>query len=87
MGGEAKVTKRRLASLTAEEHEFISEMEHEPGTEWANFDPPFLRRFVSRLERWGWLETEGHDRDAQHRWTSAGRRALTPKPPNTGGRT
>lgn len=67
---------RRLRSLTDDEREFIAEMEHEPGTGWANFDPPFLRRYTARLERWGWLETEGRGREAQHRWTEIGRAAL-----------
>jgi hypothetical protein len=71
MGSEA-----RTRTLSEDEQEFIAEMSLEPGTGWANFDPPFLRRYVARLERWGWLETRGKGRDAEHRWTDAGRLAL-----------
>jgi len=64
--------------LTELEKEFIAEMALEPGSdnEWANFDPPFLRKAYDRFVRKGWLEYKGDGQDREFRWTPAGRNAL-----------
>lgn len=68
--------------LTEIEREFIAEMAAEPGSdnEWANFDPPFLRKSYDRFIRKGWLEYQGDGQARQFRWTEAGRKALEDQP-------
>lgn len=64
--------------LTDLEEEFIAEMAAEPGSynEWANFDPPFVRKAYDRFVRKGWLEYRGDGQNRDFRWTAAGRNAL-----------
>lgn len=70
-----------MAKLTEAEDEFIAEMSVEPGgwNEWANFDPPFLRKAYDKFIRKGWLEYRGDGREREFRWTKAGRAALKEK--------
>ncbi len=65
--------------LTSLEAEFIAEMAQEPGSdnEWANFDPPFVRKAYDRFVRKGWLEYKDEDRDRSFRWTASGLDALS----------